>query len=339
MTMRRPLLALALLLLPLSSIAAFQGITGWASLDGALTKGVEVRVYLASGSGFGPLTGEKPIAKTSTDKEGAYKVKLEPGRYIVEGIRKNPPNRAVGVEPGDDYCLFPGSPVTVAREQATQAALSLTRAKAETRKKGQTSLLRGTITHKGARVPQCYLYLYTSPEGGFKGPSEVLQPVADGSFNLRVAPGKYYLVARKRAQGGSFGPIETGDLFNSYPLNPVTVGLDEEVEVELALIERLAQADADKSAYRGVKVLVVDALGKPLKGIYILAYPTASRNGPPAATAGPTHEDGATNIDAPPQAKYLRLRAAIGGPPEEGEKFHDAVLEKGKEVKIRYAPK
>jgi hypothetical protein len=153
-----------------------------------------------------------------------------------------------------------------------------------------------------------------------------VQPVAAGTFDVRLPPGRYYLVARKRSRGGPYGPIDTGDLFNFYPRNPVTLGAREAVTLEIPLIERLSQLDGAEGAYRGISIKVVDARGNPKKGLFVMAYGAASRTGHPAATAGPTGADGTVRLDLPPGAVHLRARAGVGGPLEEGETYGDLEL-------------
>jgi hypothetical protein len=176
-------------------------------------------------------------------------------------------------------------------------------------------------------VEKTYLYAYKSAVGEFRGPADLLQPVAKGDFSVRLPPGVYYLVARKRrTSGGPYGPIAIGDLFNFYPLNPVVLKKGEELTLEIPLIERLSQLEEGEGDYRGLEVKVVDGAGAPLAGRYVLAYEKPERSGPPAASAGPTSAKGTLILNAPPQARYLRIRATLGGPLAEGEKFGDAVL-------------
>lgn len=338
--MRRAALFLLLsALLALPALAFAQGVEGRASLWGKLGEKIEIRAYEAKSGAFGTFTGEKIAAKTYVKPDGTFRLSTPPGRYVIDGIWKKPGNVKATPEPGDGYCVYSGSPVVVAAGRWSAAGLYLTEVKPETRAPAQNSSIGGVLTFKGKPAERVYLYLYTSPSGDFRGPADISQPVEAGTFNVRVSPGTYYLVARKRSQGGSYGPIATGDLFNFHAQNPVTVKAGEKVSLEIQLIEKLSQVE-ETGVYKGLKITVTDGAGKPLPNHYALAYAKEERSGHPAATAGPTGGDGAAYLNAPPEARFLRVRKQIGGPPEPGEKFTDYAIPPGaKEVKIVFSGK
>jgi len=302
---------------------AEQGVKGRASSGGTLVEGIEVRAYVYHQDGFGPLTGDTPVAVTRTATDGSYSIELPPGRFVVEGIKKKEGSRGKAPEPGDLYCLYSGSPVTVAARQWTAVGLYLVTVATERRVRSEQTKISGSLTFKGEPVERAYLYAYTTPEGAFRGPANLLQPVAKGPFSVRMPPGTYYLVARKRMRGGAYGPIDTGDLFNFYPGNPLQLAEGEEVIVEIPLVERLSQLEAEPDTYRGSRVQVLDEQGKPVAGYYVLAYPNEARSGPPSATSSPTDKEGITFVASPPEARYLRARKSLGGPLEENERFAD----------------
>jgi hypothetical protein len=328
---RLRLAATAALLLLASPAQGAQGLRGRASLEGVRVEGgrvegIEVRAYTQRPDGFGPLTGDAPAARTPTAPDGTWTLAVPPGRYVVEAVRKKPGNTGERPETGDLYCLFSGSPVTVAAEQWTAVGLYLVPVPAESRARGEGSRISGVLTFKGEPVERAYLYAYRTVAGDFRGPADLLQPVARGAFSVRLPPGTWYLVARKRKRGGSYGPVETGDLFNFYPGNPIVLAEKEEVRIAIPLMERLDLPEAEAGSYRGVRVRVVDAQGRPLAGHYVLAYPDAERTGHPAATSAPTDAAGETTISPPAGATHLRARATLGGPLAEGEAWADGEL-------------
>lgn len=333
------LAAILLLALFCHAAALAQGIEGRASVDGVLGKEITVRAYPVKGASFGPFTGDKFTATAKVVADGHFKLPLPPGRYVVDAIHKKPGNRGSGAEAGDFYCVYSGSPVTVAPGKWSAAGFYLMEIAPETRAKADQPSIKGTLTFKGKPVEKAYLYLYSAPDDSFRGPADMLQPVESGKFDVRVPPGKYWLVARKRKQGGSYGPIATGDLFNFYPQNPLTVGAGERVDIAIPLIEKLSQVD-ETGVYRGVRLVVTDQSGRPLEKHFVLAYSSEERTGHPVATAGPTGPDGSAYLMAGPEARYLRVRKQVGGPPEEGEKFTDATLPTGApEMKITFTGK
>lgn len=306
-----------------------EGIKGRASLGGTLIEAVEIKFYPLTPGGFGPLTGQKPVAGTKTATDGTYKMALPEGRYVVEALKKAPGKSAARPEAGDVHCLYSGSPVTVAKDKWTNVGLYLTQVAEEKRGVSQNSRIKGKLTFKGELLEKAYLYGYASADGLFHGPADFVQPVAKGNFSVAVPPGKYYLVARKRMKGGMYGPIEMGDKLNFYAGNPLTVGEREEIVIEIPMAERLSSLEEDESTERGQKIKLTDADGKPLASFYILAYRNADRSGPPAATSAPTDKNGETYLHLPPDAKYLRGRSTLGGPLLEDEVYVDGETSTG----------
>lgn len=331
--------AIVFMLLLISLPALAEGVVGRAVLGRELVGGAEISAYPLTPGGFGPLTGEKPAATVKTAQDGTYRLSLKPGQYVLEAVKRSSPAKSQRPLPGDLYSLHSANPVTVVKGKWTGLTFQLSKVAGEKRARGESSAIKGRLTHKGEPASRAYLYFYNSAKGNFKGPADILQPVEKGSFSVRVAPGKYFLIGRKRAKGGSTGPVEPGDLFSFYPLNPVTVGQGEEAEVEVELLERLEELVDDLNvSYKGVKVKVVGEKGEPLGGRYVLAYPKKDRSGPPLATGGPTGPDGTVYLNAPKEAVYLRVRQELGGKPEEGESYGDAELKAGAaeiQIKVR----
>jgi hypothetical protein len=304
--------------------AAEQGIRGRASLAGEVDAGVTVTAYPFRAGSFGPLTGEEPLAATGTATDGTYTLAVPPGRYVVEALHKAPGNTASRPEAGDLHCLYSGSPVTVAAGSWTAVGLNLVEVPREERTREGPTRLIGNITFKGEPQEKVYLYLYQDASTAFRGPARLLQPVATGSFRVRVPPGTYQLVARKRARGGAYGPVEIGDRFNFYAHNPVTVAEGEQVVLEIPLIERLSQLEEDPQGFTGLPLQVLGADATPLSGFYVLAYASAARSGVPLATSQATDERGRTHLPLPPaEVIYLRARPSVGGPLDEGQAFAD----------------
>ncbi len=332
--------AAVLLLVAGSAGAAWaaQGIRGRAAQGGVLVEAVTVRAYPYRAGGFGPLTGEAPVGTAPTATDGTYEIPLPPGRYVVEALRQAPGAKGSRPQAGDLHCLYSGSPVTVAPGAWTAVGLNLTEAPREARKPAPRPGIVGRITAGGAPVEKVYLYVYADLASAFRGPAQLVQPVAKGEFQVRLPPGTYYLVARKRVRGGAYGPIDIGDLFNFYPGNPVVLRAGEEVRVEIPLIERLSQLEEDPGAFQGATVLVKGPGGAPTPGYRVLAYPTAARSGHPLVVSSPTDELGRARLPLPPgQRAYLRVRRTLGGPLEAGELFGDGeVPEKpGAEIPVR----
>lgn len=316
--------ALAGALLCLAAAAgADEGLKGHVSFEGRLLPGVSVRVYPLRSGGFGPLTGDKPLATAQTSADGSYRLALPPGSYVVDALMAGKGAKGPRPEPGDLYALHSGSPVAVAAGRWATAVLPLATIPAETRAPSKESKIKGRLTYQGKPLGKAYLYVFKRASGDFRTMPDVLQPVGDGGFTLRLAPGTYTLLARKRQRGGPYGPIEKGDLVNFYPLNPVVVEPGVEVGIEIPLLEKHEEGEVTAT---GLRVRVVDAAGKPLAGRYVLAYAQAARTGPPETASAPTDARGEAVLALPPGAPYLRARGQLGGPVGEDEPFADLTV-------------
>jgi hypothetical protein len=145
----------------------------------------------------------------------------------------------------------------------------------------------------------------------------------DGSFRLRLPPGRYWIVARKRVGGGMYGPPGKDDHVGYYPGNPVEVTaggmlrLTIETTTRVDALEEALGAEASRGEVSGV---VVDGQGGAVAGLYVLLYaPGQSLTGTPARVGGPTSPDGSFRLPGDGGRYRAVARANLGGPPEEGE--------------------
>jgi hypothetical protein len=66
--------------------------------------------------------------------------------------------------------------------------------------------------------------VYGDAATNFRGMGLAAVPAGeDGRFRIKLPPGSYYLLARKRRGGGMYGPPGRDDYIGYYPGNPVTV--------------------------------------------------------------------------------------------------------------------
>jgi len=147
--------------------------------------------------------------------------------------------------------------------------------------------------------------------------------VEKGTFRLRLPPGKYYLLARKRTKGGQFGPIDVGDHFNYYYGNPVTIEAGKVREVKIETITRLSMLEeGEKAPFRGVRGVVLGQQEKGIAGLHVFAYNAPTMTGTPAFFSAPTTADGHFELPlSGPGPYYLLAREAFGGPAAEGELY------------------
>ncbi|HEY5998995.1 MAG TPA: hypothetical protein VI078_06775 [bacterium] len=88
-----------------------------------------------------------------------------------------------------------------------------------------TGVIKGKVTSEGKALEGAKVFLYKGYAAGFRGPGdyEAGPTAADGLFEARLPPGKYFVVARKAAAGPA-GELAPGDYFAYYGGNPVLLG-------------------------------------------------------------------------------------------------------------------
>ncbi len=311
------LLPSLLLSLCASGALAASGVKGRAAWRGELVPDVRVSAYRS----IAHIAAGKVVAVSApAGLDGTYRLDLAPGDYYLVARDFTGPPR-----PGKHFCYYSGAPVRVVAGSYTNVGFNLIRIPEEAPPQGApASGLRGEISFQGEPLEKAYLYVYKDPSKDFKAPPYFLQPVEKGSFRLRLPPGEYYLLVRKRAKGGQFGPIEIGDYFNYYYGNPVRIAAGEVREVKIEAITRLSMLEEDEETapFQGVQGRVLGPDGKPRAGLYVCAYRSATMTGTPDHISQPTAADGSFRLSLPgPGTYHLLARAQLGGPAGEGEYY------------------
>jgi hypothetical protein len=316
-------------------------VQGRASWRGEVVPGIVVRAYRS----IPDIAAGKVLAETApAGKDGIYHLELPPGSYFLTARDGSGPLR-----PGNYFCYYNGAPVQVVADGFRNVGFNLVRVPREAAtEKSPRSGIRGEITFQDAPLERSYLYVYQEADKGFKGPGYLIQPVEKGKFRINLPPGKYWLLARKRVRGGQFGPIETGDYFNYYYGNPVTVVAGEVREINLETVSRLSILEDDPDApFVGVRGRVVNAAGKPAARLHVFAYRTAEMTGTPEFFSAPTGADGKFELALPEGGPFhLLARQEFGGPAGESELYGRHALPvridprgKVQEITIRVAPR
>lgn len=189
-----------------------------------------------------------------------------------------------------------------------------------------------------------YVYAYDSPENDMRLPSKLisLPSAKDGAYTLPLAPGSYYIVARKRASGSPRGYLSSGDSEGEYPGNPVTVRAGEFTTIDLSVAplpgKFLLAPYANLKGDMGITGKVLREDGKPFAGAYVMVYTRKDRIGRPAFLSRPTNKDGEYAIyPTKPGTYYIAARADYGDLPKKGEPY--GTYDKNPEHKVELKEK
>jgi len=312
--MRYLLLTLLMIVTAVGAEAA-SGIRGRAAWRGELVPGIKVRAYRE----VADIDAAREVAVSEpAGLDGTYVLDLPPGSYYLTARDFEGSPR-----PGNHFCYYSGAPVRVQEGGYATVGFNLIRIPEETPAVSSSATgIRGEITFRDDLLERVYLYVYKDPSKGFKGPAYYVLPVEKGTFRLRLPPGEYYLLARKREKGGQFGPIEPGDYFNYYYGNPLRVTSGEIREVKIETITRLSMLEEGyKPSFHGIRGTVLAAEGTSAKGLYVFAYDDQAMSGAPAFFT-PVSDNGAFELPLPGEGPYYLLaREVFGGPASQGERY------------------
>jgi len=171
-----------------------------------------------------------------------------------------------------------------------------------------------------------YVYVYKRGADPY-GPAEVILPAptfADGSFSVELPPGEYTLVARRRSNQDSTGPLSPGDQ-RSDPVDvTVTAGGIARSNLVLNVKEdsELRAFVPPKDWTTMIAGTVKDADGKPLAGARVHVYTYVQMSERPKYVSERTGPDGKYAVSLPKGGTYyLAARDRFGGPPRIGDLY------------------
>lgn len=146
-------------------------------------------------------------------------------------------------------------------------------------------------------VKRTVVYAYRNARGNLRGPADFSAVVdAEGRYFLDLVEGRYYLVARRRAEPDrDEGPPRPGDVWAVHPDNPVEVrpGYMTRVDFYLPRTAQMQPTAVLSAGDTGLRGRLVDSSGQPLAALVVLAYPSESERG----RGKPEHLSRATDAD------------------------------------------
>lgn len=291
-------------------------VAGKVTTDGGKTptEGVQVLAYpLATAS----LAGEAPHRSAVTGKDGLFSLELPAGQYFF---------LARG---GGFFAYYGRNPVAVPEDGLAGMNLALVAensAVSEHKVDFSTGVAGRTLVGEKP-LTDAIVYVYTDLNDQLKGMGLGMSAPSDaeGRFELPLAPGTYYLLARQRQAGGFAGPLRAGDFIGYYPGNPVTVGPDRVVQLTLPMlevpekVERLADSLFGQTSIHG---RIVDGEGQPVAGARAILYSDPTMLNRPLYVSRPSDADGRFVLSfAAGGTYYLAARDTLGGTPQPGERY------------------
>jgi len=191
--------------------------------------------------------------------------------------------------------------------------------------------VRGKVVLKGTGTPVqgVHVYAYTDYSKNLIGVADHVSKgsAEDGSYLLKVPPGEYYLVARKRVSGANYGPIVTGDLydhrFEDQTLK-ITEGrtLEKDFELETLSEPMFFQVftEGQRETGTGIRGRIFDQDQEPIQGAFATAYKTRDMKRLPDFASTLTGDDGNFTLYLPNGGKwYIGARSHARAAPEPGE--------------------
>jgi hypothetical protein len=327
-------LILLMLLFPVFACAEEVRIEGRVFSDAGPLPGARVR---ACGSFEELQANTSCVTSAPTDAEGRYRLKVAPGAHYFA---------ASGSIGGREYYAYHGSnPVKTDSDNLWVSFMAN-----EVKPLGYTegrAVLRGTVTYKGRPVPGAYVALYSPQDKSFKGIGIRTESVnGDGTFDLSVPFGKYVVIAKKLEGGSGNRPLKKGDLFCYSPHNPVELKPDQAVQnIEVPCYPKddrgsfvtapvikgdgyVSVAERSSRTTAGIRGRVTDGTGKPVAGLFVMAYPSREpifqmyQVSHGTEHNGETDHDGVYFIPLDESGEYnLVARDALGDGPHQGETY------------------
>lgn len=279
-----------------------------------------------------PDSSDPPRVAT-TDARGVAACVLPPGRRFLLARWAPDGNTDRQPAPGDRFAFFGGNPVYLSPGPPREIQLALAEVAgppapvAEDEPPGAGGVA-GVVTADGVPLGDANVFAYLRTGNAFRdmGFAASAPTGPDGRFSLELPPGRYYIVARKRAAGGVAGPLRKGDAFGYLPANPVDVAAGAFLRVTLpATTLRLRNipayaAGAAATAFVEGRILGVD--GKPRRGVHAALYDNPDLLNRPVFMSDVSGDDGRFRLPVPvPGVYWLGARSGYGGSPTPGDLY------------------
>lgn len=290
---------------------------GWQKVEGLVSlhnkSFADATVALRRSENFSTATA--PVATATADEKGRFSLFAPPGDYVLTA------------EGPGYFAYFGRNPVRLTSDQKN---LSLPLAKTHVPEIAKVQPgsegIEGRVLFEGAPVESAVVQAYLEAKNGFRGQpyAAALATGPDGGFSLDLEPGRYFIVAKRRALGHKTGPLEAGDLFGALPELPLPLATGTRVRVDLETV-RLPSAEMMaryQTKFATISGIIVDEKGQPVAGFRPCLYPNSRMLDEPLVVGDPTGPDGRFTLrTSRAGAFWIGAREQLGGPPRGGERI------------------
>ncbi len=195
------------------------------------------------------------------------------------------------------------------------------------RDSGITGVVR--LEDNRSPVAGAHVYAYRDYSKNLMGVADYVSrgSNSEGTYQLDLPPGEYYLVARKRASGANYGPIVTGDLYDHrFEEKAVKIQKGRYLPQDFALT-RLKEplffqifTEETRKTGTGIRGRIFDAQGSPAAGAFATAYTNENMKRLPDYASTVTDDEGRYTIYLPRGGRYfIGARSHARRVPERGE--------------------
>lgn len=188
---------------------------------------------------------------------------------------------------------------------------------------------RVVLKRTGQPVAGAYIYAYTDYSKNLIGVADHVSKGSDeeGSYVLKLPPGEYYLVARKRVSGANYGPIVTGDLYDHrFEQQAVRIRAGSVLEKNFELAELSEPmffqvfTESQRKSATGIRGRLLDRSGEPVQGAFATAYRDSNMRRLPDHASTLTDDNGGFILYLPTGGKwYIGARSHARAVPQPGE--------------------
>lgn len=186
---------------------------------------------------------------------------------------------------------------------------------------GAMGRVKGTVV---APLEGTYLYVYKKGMDLY-GPAFAVSEAtgADGAFDLQLPDGDYIVVARKRDNGETAGPVQAGDNKSDFINVTVRGGATELTVLAPTKVGDSRRLTKEAAATRtGLAGRITDSDGKPVEGARVNVYDHVQMSERPKFVSEKTGPDGRYLLYLPAGGTYyLAARDKFGGPPKLGDLY------------------